>query len=87
MQTKYTMAAHSGDGFLCHQCAKASGTDPFKKPAKPAAPRKREKRTIVNFEERNFPTLVSMCVQVRITSRLYTSKCNKYASLADQQAH
>ncbi|KAJ6629505.1 hypothetical protein B0H10DRAFT_2428441 [Mycena sp. CBHHK59/15] len=63
--TKYTMAASAGTGFLCHPCAKASGTDPFKKPA---APRKRktpaDKRTIVNFEERSFPTLVSICIDV-----------------------
>ncbi|KAJ7282784.1 RNI-like protein [Mycena rebaudengoi] len=63
--TKYTMAANPGPGFLCHPCAKASGTDPFKKPA---APRKRktpaEKRTVVHFEERSFPSLVSICIDV-----------------------
>ncbi|KAJ7782327.1 hypothetical protein DFH07DRAFT_319891 [Mycena maculata] len=63
--TKYTMAANPGPGFLCHPCAKASGTDPFKKPA---APRKRkapaEKRTVVNIEERSFPTLVTICIDV-----------------------
>ncbi|KAJ3554125.1 hypothetical protein NM688_g3267 [Phlebia brevispora] len=62
--TKYTVAA-SGGGFLCHPCAKASGPDPFKKPA---APRKRravtDKRTVVNFEERRFPSLASMCVSI-----------------------
>ncbi|KAK7005945.1 Dna dependent atpase, partial [Favolaschia claudopus] len=63
--TKYTMASSSGPGFLCHPCAKAGGSDPFKKPA---APRKRktpaEKRTLVHIEERSFPTLVSMCIDV-----------------------
>ena len=65
LQTKYTMAANSGDGFLCHQCAKAGGDDPFKKPA---IPKKRkaptEKRNITTFEEKRFPTLVSICIQV-----------------------
>ncbi|KAJ7212921.1 RNI-like protein [Mycena pura] len=63
--TKYTMAATPGPGFLCHPCAKASGTDPFKKPA---APRKRktpgEKRSVVHIERLRFPTLVSMCIDV-----------------------
>ncbi|KAJ7267618.1 hypothetical protein B0H12DRAFT_1098014 [Mycena haematopus] len=63
--TKYTMASSSGSGFLCHPCAKAGGNDPFKKPA---APRKRktpaEKRTVVHIEERAFPTLVTMCIDV-----------------------
>lgn len=62
-QTKYTIAANPGPGFLCHQCAKASGSDPFKKatPKKKKAPV--DKRTVVNFEEKRFPTLVSMCIQ------------------------
>lgn len=55
------MVAHLGDGFLCNQCAKALGTHPFKEPAFPSAPHKWDKRAIVNFEERNLPTLVSMC--------------------------
>ncbi|KAH7097597.1 RNI-like protein [Auriculariales sp. MPI-PUGE-AT-0066] len=46
--TKYTVAARPGPGWLCHECAKASGIDPFKKPT---APRKRkapqERRKIV----------------------------------------
>ena len=65
-QTKYTMASSTGDGFLCHKCAKAGGNDPFKKPT---VPRKRkvasEKRVVTTFQERRFPTLVSLCVQVR----------------------
>ncbi|KAF8237013.1 RNI-like protein [Tricholoma matsutake] len=62
--TKYTIAANPGPGFLCHQCAKASGSDPFKKatPKKKKAPV--DKRTVVNFEEKRFPTLVSMCIQL-----------------------
>ncbi|KAF8959677.1 hypothetical protein BDZ97DRAFT_1666772 [Flammula alnicola] len=63
--TKYTMAASSGKGFLCHQCAKAGGNDPFKKPA---VPKKRkapaDKRKITNFEEARFPSLVSVCIQL-----------------------
>ncbi|KDR82125.1 hypothetical protein GALMADRAFT_58846 [Galerina marginata CBS 339.88] len=63
--TKYTMAANSGNGFLCHQCAKLGGNDPFKKPAvlkKRKAPA--DKRNITNFEEKRFPTLVSLCIQL-----------------------
>ncbi|TCD69896.1 hypothetical protein EIP91_005720 [Steccherinum ochraceum] len=63
--TKYTLAANPPPGFLCHVCAKASGADPFKKPA---APRKRklpgDKRTVVHFEERRFPSLASICIQL-----------------------
>ncbi|KAH9920184.1 RNI-like protein [Amylocystis lapponica] len=63
--TKYTLAANPPPGFLCHLCAKASGADPFKKPA---LPRKRkapsDKRKVVNFEERKFPTLASMCIEL-----------------------
>ena len=59
------MASSSGEGYLCHQCAKAGGIDPFKKPT---LPKKRkapsEKRNVTSFEERRFPTLVSLCVQV-----------------------
>ncbi|KAG6808909.1 hypothetical protein H0H93_016349, partial [Arthromyces matolae] len=53
------MAAVPGPGYLCHKCAKESGSDPFKKPAAPK--RKKvpaEKRTVVNFEERRFPSLL-----------------------------
>ncbi|KAJ6475806.1 RNI-like protein [Mycena vitilis] len=63
--TKYTMASSSSPGFLCHPCAKAGGSDPFKKPA---APRKRktpaDKRTVIHIEERSFPTLVTICIDV-----------------------
>ncbi|TFK80509.1 RNI-like protein [Polyporus arcularius HHB13444] len=63
--TKYTMAANPPPGWLCHICAKSSGADPFKKPA---APRKRkaagDKRTLVSYEERRFPSLASVCIQV-----------------------
>ncbi|GLB35651.1 putative RNI-like protein [Lyophyllum shimeji] len=63
--TRYTMAAVPGPGFLCHKCAKATGNDPFKKPA--AVKRKKvpvDRRTVVNFEERRFPTLASICIQL-----------------------
>jgi DNA repair protein RAD7 len=57
------MASADGTGFLCHPCAKESGNDPFKKPkAKPV--RKRETRQIVNFEEKHFPSLVSICINI-----------------------
>ncbi|OCH84255.1 RNI-like protein [Obba rivulosa] len=63
--TKYTLPANPPPGYLCHMCAKASGADPFKKPA---VPRKRkpatDKRSVVSFEERRFPSLASMCIQV-----------------------
>ncbi|KDQ59948.1 hypothetical protein JAAARDRAFT_127128 [Jaapia argillacea MUCL 33604] len=63
--TKYTMAANPGPGFLCHQCAKTSGIDPFKKPA---LPRKRkpaaDKRTVVHYQERRFPSLAAICIQI-----------------------
>lgn len=66
-QTKYTLAANPPPGYLCHQCAKASGADPFKKPA---APKKRrpaaERREVISFEERRFPTLASLCIEVII---------------------
>ncbi|KAF5344081.1 hypothetical protein D9758_008903 [Tetrapyrgos nigripes] len=62
--TKYTLAANPGPGWLCHKCAKSAGMDPFKKPA----PRKRakptEKRNVAYFEERRFPSLVSICINI-----------------------
>ncbi|KAH9031849.1 RNI-like protein [Lactarius hengduanensis] len=63
--TKYTIAANPPPGHLCHPCTKASGADPFKKPA---APRKRksaaQRRAVTNIQERKFPTLVSFCIKV-----------------------
>ncbi|KAG8219151.1 RNI-like protein, partial [Butyriboletus roseoflavus] len=63
--TRYTLAANPPPGYLCHPCAKASGADPFKKPA---APKKRkpaaEKREVINFEERRLPTLASLCIEL-----------------------
>jgi len=64
------MAADPPPGYLCHSCAKASGTDPFKKaPAlrkrKPAA----ERRKVINHQEMKFPTLVSLCIKVRVIVR------------------
>ncbi|KAG9317975.1 RNI-like protein [Chiua virens] len=63
--TKYTMAANPPPGYLCHPCTKACGADPFKKPAasrkrKPAA----EKRDVTAFEERCFPTLAVLCIEL-----------------------
>ncbi|KAF8888303.1 RNI-like protein [Infundibulicybe gibba] len=76
--TKYTMAANPGPGFLCHQCAKATGSDPFKKPA---VPKKRktpaERRTVTNFDDKRFPSLVSICVQ------LVTRHINDVEALGD----
>lgn len=60
------MSAVPGPGWLCHTCAKATGNDPFKKtqaPRKKKAPA--DRRVVVSFEERRFPSLVSVCVQVR----------------------
>ncbi|KAG1884673.1 RNI-like protein [Suillus subluteus] len=63
--TKYTMAANPPPGYLCHHCVKVSGTDPFKKPA---VPRKRvnvtEKRDVVSYQERRFPSLAAMCIEL-----------------------
>lgn len=70
------MAANPPPGFLCHNCAKASGADPFKKPA---VPRKRkaptDKRNVVHFEERRFPSLASLCIQVSV----YTCQMTDHA--------
>lgn len=67
VKTKYTIAADPPPGYLCHPCVKASGADPFKKPS---APRKRksapEKRSITNYQETKFPTLVSLCIKVSV---------------------
>ncbi|KAI5895625.1 RNI-like protein [Schizophyllum commune H4-8] len=64
--TKYTMAANPGPGWLCHPCAKAGGIDPFKKPAVAPKPKRRraEDKKSTTFEERRFPSLVSICVQI-----------------------
>ncbi|KAG2096348.1 RNI-like protein [Suillus discolor] len=63
--TKYTMAANPPPGYLCHHCAKASGTDPFKKPV---VPRKRvnvtEKRDVISYQERRFPSLAAICIEL-----------------------
>ena len=62
------MAANPGPGYLCHRCAKASGSDPFKKPTPKKRKAPSDKRTIVKFEEKRCPTLVSMCIKVRPTT-------------------
>ncbi|KAF9519693.1 hypothetical protein BS47DRAFT_1336788 [Hydnum rufescens UP504] len=64
--TRYTPAASPPPGYLCHDCAKASGTDPFKKPA-PKQQRKgrQDKRKIVNYEEKDrVDTLAQLCIRV-----------------------
>ena len=82
------MAANPPPGFLCHQCAKSSGADPFKKPV---APRKRkapeDKRKIVAFEEKQFPTLVSMCITVRNAFTVNTNAVIKNLPLADNNTY
>ena len=71
------MAANPGPGWLCHVCAKASGKDPFKKPA---APRKRkapgDKREVVHFVENRLPTLVNLCIKVCIFLSTLVNKRN-----------
>ncbi|KAK0242833.1 RNI-like protein [Armillaria nabsnona] len=62
--TKYTMAANSGTGYLCHPCTKSSGTDPFKKPAVPRKRKPAAAKRVVNYEERLFPSLASLCIQI-----------------------
>ncbi|KAH8117649.1 RNI-like protein [Phellopilus nigrolimitatus] len=65
--TRYTMAANPGPGWLCHECAKSSGADPFKD-KRPAAPRKRkapeDKRKVISFEDRELPSLASLCIRI-----------------------
>ncbi|THH34122.1 hypothetical protein EUX98_g168 [Antrodiella citrinella] len=76
--TKYTLAANPPPGFLCHVCAKASGADPFKKPSLPKrrkAPA--DKRNVVHFEERRFPSLAHLCIQ------LVTKHINDVEALGD----
>jgi DNA repair protein RAD7 len=71
LQTKYTMSANPGPGFLCHQCAKASGTDPFKKSVAQRKPKAiAERRKAPSLEEKRFPTLASLCIQVNATSQV-----------------
>ena len=69
------MAASPPPGWLCHSCAKSSGADPYKKAP---APRKRktpgDKRNVVSYEERRFPSLVSVCIQVRMFTTYTTPR-------------
>lgn len=59
------MAANPGPGWLCHVCAKASGVDPFKKPSVPRQRKpQEEKRKVINFEDRDIPSLASLCIKV-----------------------
>ena len=60
------MAASPPPGWLCHDCAKASGVDPFT--VKKTAPKRKpvEKRKVVNFDEKErVATLAEMCIKVR----------------------
>ncbi|TFK35443.1 hypothetical protein BDQ12DRAFT_737547 [Crucibulum laeve] len=75
--TKYTLAANPPPGFLCHQCAKAGGKDPFKKPAPKKRKAAADKRTAPTFDERRFPSLVTMCIQ------LITKHINDIEALGD----
>lgn len=72
-QTKYTIPAVPGPGYLCHPCAKSGNVDPFKKPA---APKRRktatDRRTVTHFEERLFPSLASLCIEVETLTLLYS---------------
>jgi DNA repair protein RAD7 len=87
-QTKYTMAANPPPGYLCHQCAKASGVDPFKKPA---IPRKRkaaaEKRELISYEERRFPSLASLCIEVFLLQVLPDTFSQSYSRAADWETY
>jgi DNA repair protein RAD7 len=73
VKTRYTVAADPPPGYLCHSCAKASGTDPFKKPM---APRKRksaaERRSDLKCLDRKFPTLVSLCIKVCVIVSIFS---------------
>jgi hypothetical protein len=80
-QTKYTIAAKDDSGYLCHRCAKDSGANPFKKPA---VPRKRKApRNITVIEERRFPTLVSICIQVKIPLQIKFTQVSEVCSVDD----
>ena len=71
VKTKYTVAADPPPGYLCHSCAKESNS--FKKPT---APRKlksaAEKRSDLSYQERKFPTLVSLCIKVCVIVSFFT---------------
>ena len=60
------MAANPPPGYLCHQCAKASGVDPFKKASTPRKRKPAEKREVVNFDQRRLPTLAALCIEVSL---------------------
>ncbi|KAG7096904.1 hypothetical protein E1B28_004309 [Marasmius oreades] len=62
--TRYTIVTADGTGSLCHPCAKSSGTDPFKKSAVRKRKQPTEKRKVVYFEEKRFPSLVSVCIDI-----------------------
>lgn len=69
------MAANPGPGWLCHLCAKASGANPFKKPSvqrQRKAPE--DKRKVVNYEDRDIPSLAALCIKVKLAFRLLFDK-------------
>ena len=84
VKTKYTVAraADLPPGYLCHSCAKES--NPFKMPT---APRKRksaaEKRNDLNYQERKFPTLVSLCIKVRVILSFFTPFLTGHSYILD----
>lgn len=69
LQTRYTLASIPPPGYLCHDCAKELGLDPF---ASKKVGRKRRKigegggkRDVVNFEEvERVKALAGMCIDV-----------------------
>ncbi|EKM83235.1 hypothetical protein AGABI1DRAFT_69486 [Agaricus bisporus var. burnettii JB137-S8] len=63
--TIYTSAAIPGPGWLCHPCAKEKGIEPLKKGSQSRKKKTvADRRTITTFEEKRFPTLVSLCIQL-----------------------
>ncbi|SRR5258707_9950860 len=70
-QTKYTRPASPGPGYLCHNCTKASGSDPFKKPVPQKRQNPREKRNIKYHEEKErVESLAQLCIKV-ITKHIH----------------
>src|SRR5258707_15777680 len=64
-QTKYTRPASPGPGYLGHNCTKASGGDPFKKPVPQKRQNPREKGHIKYHEEKERgESLAQLCIKV-----------------------
>ncbi|KAG8935696.1 hypothetical protein FRC02_006972 [Tulasnella sp. 418] len=64
--TKYTIPCNPPPGYLCHDCAKEIGEDPFKKRATPRKKRAPvDRRKVVNFEEKEaVKGLATMCIEI-----------------------